>query len=364
MHRQTIPEHRHRLPGSRYRPRGAAGSDRLVALQRAADSAPQVQRLAGLGLIASPGAPLQREHYRLRDMTGNAKMRELGDYLNEDVLRAKAIVDANPQLEGVANRDRGYLGAWRWAFDEFLSGGVIPEFFYARYGYAVETLATAFFKTRQVAPYSIHEQLTYGATRPDIVIRDQFGHDHAWLDITSEGSPGHIYRKAGGGWHSRPYVAEIRYDMPSPADFATSATGTLTSEQIGALRAANEARAEEERDFQYGRERLAVLLSEAFDQHFEDHGAFGKVAARAVALEFCRLHLANYMPVGRSLEPRHAKGVLAKLDRIDAGNTTDTGQSWAQWVFKNASVDSDTARRAIVAYARGAREGRDPTTRR
>jgi hypothetical protein len=45
----------------------------------------------------------------------------------------------------------------------------------------------------------------------------------AWIDLTSESSKGHIFRKQGGAWKSRTYVAEACYEMPLPSTIAQGA---------------------------------------------------------------------------------------------------------------------------------------------
>src|SRR5262249_52815453 len=83
----------------------------------------------------------------------------------------------------------------------------------ARYGYAVETYATALVSSKVNLPtgYKIAFQVGRGMTRPDIVVTDDKKKDRAWFDITSEESEGHIKKKFGAGWATTPFVAELTY---------------------------------------------------------------------------------------------------------------------------------------------------------
>ena len=99
---------------------------------------------------------------------------------------------------------QGYLGTWVTAFNEFSTDTEENTFFYARYGYAIETLATGMFLAEGHAPYKVATQVTQGSTRPDFVIRDNTDTEVAWLDVTSADSQGHIHAKQGGGGRPGP----------------------------------------------------------------------------------------------------------------------------------------------------------------
>ncbi|MEQ9405972.1 MAG: DUF4157 domain-containing protein [Cyclobacteriaceae bacterium] len=83
-------------------------------------------------------------------------------------------------------------------------------FFYAAFGYAVESLSNPQINKLKSNNYSVFTQVSKGSTTPDVVIRDDHG-EVAWLDITAENSVGHIFNKVGAGWKNRAYVAEVTY---------------------------------------------------------------------------------------------------------------------------------------------------------
>ena len=65
-------------------------------------------------------------------------------------------------------------------------------------------------------------QVASGHTRPDIVLTQPDGTVVAWLDITSDGSQGHVKLKTGAGWTTHPYVAEILYPALDPQEILTA----------------------------------------------------------------------------------------------------------------------------------------------
>lgn len=84
-----------------------------------------------------------------------------------------------------------------------------------RYGSAVEEYFNRCVKANKLPPpagYLINIQVDKNVTIPDIVISDQYNNEIAWLDITSENSAEHIFRKAGSGWRQTPFVGELLYD--------------------------------------------------------------------------------------------------------------------------------------------------------
>lgn len=105
---------------------------------------------------------------------------------------------------------------------------VARRFASARYGYAVEAYANALIPGRQgdLPPgYAITIQGGRGMTRPDIIVANAIGVEVGWFDITSANSLGHIDRKVGDGWRTKPYVAEITYVPFNINSLATSGAG-------------------------------------------------------------------------------------------------------------------------------------------
>jgi hypothetical protein len=97
----------------------------------------------------------------------------------------------------------------------------------ARYGYAVESLACGSAGLSAALPVGCSYQLqaTRGMTRPDIVVTHATDGEIGWFDITSHASIGHIDRKTGNGWRTRPYVAEITYPVLDPTQIGTGNLG-------------------------------------------------------------------------------------------------------------------------------------------
>ena len=109
---------------------------------------------------------------------------------------------------------------------------------YMHYGYAVEshtsTEVNDLCTTHLPKGYTCPLQVTYGSTRPDIVVRDDHGQDEAWFDLTSDASAGHIWGKQSSKWKSMSNVAEITY----PAlDKASVGTGTMSPGAARAMKA-------------------------------------------------------------------------------------------------------------------------------
>lgn len=289
-------------------------------------------------------SPVQRDVLKHQDKTGNADMSTIAKKLSDAVDQAKGIVDSNPLLTGQKVPDGGYLALWRDTFNEFLSTGAIPQFFYARYGYAVETIATDIFRASSYSPYIVVVQATYGATRPDVVIQDAEKRDVAWLDITSAASQGHIFQKTGSGWISRPYVAEILYDMPKPSDFTTTATG-LTADQKAALGQADAAAALREQQFDTGMKAVGALLenSLAAARVAKGEGAvLSRQDIRNVTISLCRKLMSG-------TPPRVAAGVLASIDLLNVEGNVRTGELWYREAHFDA-VDRLVGRGFLMNY--------------
>lgn len=274
---------------------------------------------------------VQRVIEPYRAEKGTEDMKTLAGLLDTCVTTAKSVVDRNPLLTSVPGRERGYLNAWVNIFDEFTTKGKIPPFFYARYGYAIETIATSQFKTQDTGCYEIHTQATYGGTRPDFVIKKK-GIDMAWIDITSADSKGHIFLKQGGGWKTRPYVAEVLYEMPDAKDFASTAQGNLSLEQIAALNAADAERVRLEYAFDKGMQAMGKYLGEAFADAYKEKGeGLSRAEALKITVTTCRTYLKQYHEKG-DIKPQLAAGVLTQIDSLEIADQTSDGLDWANWI--------------------------------
>jgi hypothetical protein len=145
-----------------------------------------------------------------------------GEKLDAAVQTAWLQATQNPTDANLARTD-GYLGRWAEQWQEYLQAtpakkAEIAALVPAMVGYAIESLATKVFLTERRSwtgpasglTFSVAMQVTHGNTRPDVVLQLN-GSDAAWYDITSANDLGHIFRKAGSGWQTKPYVAEIAY---------------------------------------------------------------------------------------------------------------------------------------------------------
>jgi hypothetical protein len=128
--------------------------------------------------------------------------------------------------------------------DDVGAAQIARQFAPARYGYAVESYANAQTGALQgglPAGYTFTIQAGRGMTRPDFVIHDNHAQEVAWFDITSDGSLGHIDKKAGG-WKSKTYVAEVTYPALDVDELATSASSI--GQRVAARNSAARIRAE------------------------------------------------------------------------------------------------------------------------
>ena len=156
-------------------------------------------------------------------------MDKFADKLHELVLEAAKKCLTPLSLDpGLA-----FFKRWQETATAYLIDNNDKAFLHARYGYAVETYVNEKLSTLAGSlpfGYSVHKQVTFGGSRPDVVVRNGVQKDLAWFDITSEDSQGHIYLKYHRGWKDRPYVAEITY--PALDLDAISSGAQLTEEQI------------------------------------------------------------------------------------------------------------------------------------
>jgi hypothetical protein len=112
------------------------------------------------------------------------------------------------------------------------------DFLPATFGYAVESVACKMYFAPVIEAASalglkVVLQATRGGSRPDIVLKDGYGKDVAWFDITSAGSVTHIDRKNSTKWLTLPDVAEITYPALDKAKLGLGSSSS--SEQTQAL---------------------------------------------------------------------------------------------------------------------------------
>lgn len=168
------------------------------------------------------------------------------------------------ELDNIASDGGGYLDRWLDLATMYLGDNTtVPNFIHAAYGYAVETLTNMQLGSINgdlPAGWAVQSQVTQGMTRPDIVVFNAAAKQVAWLDITSDGSPGHIFSKAGGGWKTKDYVSEILYPALN--------LGSITSEGgIGArVRAKNVYQRTQEQE-RVAQVQLAADIENIYELH-------------------------------------------------------------------------------------------------
>ena len=269
----------------------------------------------------------------------------VGVHVQKAVDIAVATIAADPMLADYSKTDTsGYIRTWINTYAKFLGDPtVIPDFFYARYGYAVETIATKLLRSLNITPYTFGFQVAHGHTRPDVVVLHR-GSEVAWVDLTSEASRGHIRRKQGGGWWTRSYVAEACYEMPQPSALALGAAA-LDDDTRQRLAAASQFAAAQAADFEVGRLEFGAEIAENLQWAFESSGALTKSYAREVILWVAKGQL------GDDMTGPLTKSVVAMLDNIEIGGQSSSGQSWANWAF-DGRISSAPARDRLIAYGR------------
>jgi hypothetical protein len=315
-----------------------------------------LQRTAGnravVALLArsagrTTGATVQRTLFPHKG-SSDAKLHEIGQKVQAAVDSAVRTIAADPTLAAHPGKDRGYLAAWITTYKEYLADpGAVPSFYFARYGYAVETIATLLLASENINPYTFHFQIAHGHTRPDIVVMNA-GTEVAWIDITSVASKGHILRKQGAGWTSRPYVAEACYDMPLPAALAKGGK-PLDAETLKRIEAAQAHAAEQAAYFEIGRQAIAVDLGAALLKRFQEKGSgLSATDARGVIVATCKEKL------GATATASLAKSVLYTLETIEVSGRLDTGVSWANWALPQQGLKTEQARKALIAFGQAA----------
>ncbi|HWF72585.1 MAG TPA: hypothetical protein VG186_04525 [Solirubrobacteraceae bacterium] len=296
-------------------------------------------------------ATLQRKLWPYKGKDNHA-LQAIGAKVQSAVDTAVLTVAADPTLAAHPAKTSGYLAQWIATYAAYLENpAAVPLFYFARYGYAVETIATLLLKNESILPHRFNFQIAAGHTRPDIVVTDPRLGDGAaaqvaWIDITSEASKGHIYRKQGGGWVTRAYVAEACYDMPLPSALAKGGPA-LDKETLKRIEGAAVLAAEEEAYFEVGRQAIGAEIAAALAAKYTDKGGgLSRADARLVVTATCKGALSDGVtaPV--------AKSVLYTLDAIDVGTASDAGASWANWAYGQAGIATQKAREELIAYGK------------
>lgn len=214
----------------------SAPKQQALPFQQTVATQRQVAETPGGDHSAVAGLVVQRREilYRRQDAQLNAYMTAL------DTLVGQAATWAL-NIDNVPDGAGGYYDRWKNLSIAYLGDPdhVVDPFLCAAYGYAVETRTNELLDSlagNLPAGWTVNKQVTVGMTRPDIVIFDTTPTAVAWIDLTSDSpsSVGHIQKKAGGGWSTKPYVFEVTYP---PLD-ATLITQNGPPSQAAKLRAA------------------------------------------------------------------------------------------------------------------------------
>jgi hypothetical protein len=134
--------------------------------------------------------------------------------------------------------ENGYLGLWHGAASSFFGNPhpyLLPPFFHARFGYAIETIASKQLNSVEYG-LTVSLQVNAGMTRPDIVLVLAPYGEVAWIDITASNDTGHIKKKGGTGWTTRPFVYEITYPSLDPIEIMQGMNNPVM-QQVGAFSA-------------------------------------------------------------------------------------------------------------------------------
>ena len=341
-------------------PSGLLQPAELLQLQRCIGNRGVARMLRGGGLI-------QRRLERYKTKAPSKSMDSFvtfGELVDSKVGAAVGIIDSDPTLKHV-KIDSGYIDAWQKTLREYMANPAqVPAFFFARYGYAVETIATHLLPSKH-DDLDVLLQISYGHTRPDIVAQAPNG-DEAWVDITSSASYGHITKKQGSGWSNRPYVAEVLYDMPKP-DYLAKKDPNISEEQLKLLESASDEAASQAAFFEVGINEIATVLgamlyndifgdTESESESEEDHKDSGmevdkpvkkitKKRFREIVVDTCR------GTIDKNMNPRVAAGILSLIDMLEVGPDFSSGESWRTWANWDVA-DRKAAKTVLVAYGK------------
>ncbi|MBE2320375.1 hypothetical protein DVA67_030710 [Solirubrobacter sp. CPCC 204708] len=324
-------------------PAQAFTSEAILSLQRCAGNQAVVEalrsgRIGGPWLLRSTSLEPYLTTSKTKSNTG--ELAKIGKKVQLEVDRAVKLLHADPGLKAHGAVD-GYLGRWVKTWDSFKAKpSELPPFFFARYGYAVETLTQKSLEAIKIAPYEFTFQVAHGHTRPDIVVLLN-GEEVAWIDITSHGSPDHILKKTGSQWKTRQYVAEVRYDTPVPQQLGK---GTLTKADKAKFEAAAQHAERAEAARNAALDSLLKALNQVLGKSY-----YSKSNGRAA------IRRAIDKTIGHPVSPGAAKAIVELLDDIevkelDGTVRLKTGSSVAAYMFRGIGASVRKARRELEEF--------------
>lgn len=236
-----------------------------------------------------------------------------------------------------SRQESGYLQQWYGTAKDYCEDqNNLPSYFWANFGYAVETLACEALTHYSFGPYEVNFQVTHGHTRPDIVVLNNF-QEIAWIDITSDGSETHIYDKDSSGWETKLFVYEVLYDSLDPLEVMSGSENPYFSEYGSYL--------EKERSI-FSRERTRVKdswskkLRKYGDDHMPSTLRGGMRKREQLTTDF----FTDIM--GTELNSIRNKNQAIK------GGIQELGGTYSEFGFKKARVNTGLIRRRIEQEAR------------
>lgn len=241
--------------------------------------------------------------------------------------------------------DSGHLQQWYSVAQDYCEDqNNLPSYFWANFGYAVETLACEALSAYNFSDYDIVYQVTHGHTRPDIVISHNY-EEIAWIDVTSDGSETHITDKSGSGWETKLFVYEVLYDSLDPMEIMSSSNNPYFSEYGEYL---TDKRSIFAREKAYVKENWGKKLSEYRKEHLRGNLRGGMKKREQLTTTFFT-----------DLMGEDLNGVRNKRQAIKGG-LQELGGSYAEHGFKSVKINSSYIKRSIEreAQSRSWRETR------
>lgn len=303
---------------------------------------------AALSLTQEPDVPLQ-----LKSISGSPLTQFLfKEFKNDQDLWENAVVNARQAIENAVNMARDIALNWgdlandlrprivQWyatAQEYFNNPALVTDFLYTRFGYAIETIACANLPG-VLNGLNVDFQVAAGNTRPDIVLRNAFNQQIAWIDITSTASKNHIRAKDGAGWRTKPYVYEVFYETLDPGDVLRGMNNPVLAEAGGFMADMNKIATEED-DVQ--KQLLADTLINLQLENDWQTGFGSRTAKKALTQEALE-------ELGMDLGPNNvqaAKGALKLVD-INPGPFGHDGGSQSivaarNWAREQATPEID-----------------------
>lgn len=309
---------------------GRAEGQRLLAHELA-----HVVQQEGQNHALQQRIPIQRT-YNKRDQNDNS-CDDIALYLSGIVEEARDFIVKNPLNPTLLKID-GYTRRW---------GDVVENYFltkstdwlYTSFGYAIESYASNIMKGKTFDNNRLLVlQAKRGGTRPDFVVR-QNNRDLAWLDITSTASKDHINKKAGMGWVTTQYVAEIFYKQLDPQELVTAGGSNMSDKEM--------------REYQNALVRRSIL-----DGFYNKVTSQFKEQARELPSKFERAKAPNSKKKRGSQSTRGPISIdfvndffnVHVIPSVAAGIFQVCGLAKSTYGFKSINANTEAARQVIETY--------------